>query len=91
MEIALGWVTLAQPGRRWSSPASPNHFMTLNGHLSHHFHWHKVGPVKNKTQTICMASSTIFSWVLVLSLPNNVSSGLVLPEGNPEDVLESTA
>lgn len=84
LEVALDWVTPAQPGGRWSSPASPDHLMTLNGHLSHHFHWHTVDPVKNKIQTSYMASSTILSWVPVLSLPKDVSSGLVLPEGNPE-------
>lgn len=31
-----------------------------------------------------MSSSTILSRVSVLSLPNNVSSALALPEGNPE-------
>lgn len=83
-EVALDWATLAQPGGRWSSSASPNHFMTLIGHLSHHFHWHKVDLVKNKIQTIQMSSPTILSRVPVLSLPNNVSSALALPEGNPE-------
>lgn len=84
LEVALDWVTLAQPGGTWSSPAGPDHFMTLNGHLSHYFQWHKADPVKNKIQTIYMASSTILSWVPVLSLPNDVSSGLALPGGNLE-------
>lgn len=72
-EVVLDWVTLAQPGGRWSSSVSPNHFMTLIGHLSHHLHWNTVDLVKNKIQTIYMSSCTILSRVPVLSLPNDVN------------------